>query len=330
MNPKLLFFLLIDLLFNINQNNLVAQNLVPNGSFENLSNCHIGTIYQAFPWDTPTSGTPDVFNSCSGGVAQMGVPDNNFGYQYPHTGNGYAGAGFYDFDGQTNCNPFNYYIEYIQIQLDSPLIAHQKYCASFYVNHANRYYDCAIAGIGMCFSTSHTYIATECNLNYIPQITESSYVIDDSAWVLVYGQYIAQGGEKYIIIGNFNSESTTDTIHLINGWPANSYHAYYYIDDVNVHCCTCDSTTSLHAGVGEIKNEEDVEMYPNPATTSLTVALLKGEGALTIYNIVGEKVFTTKIINTQTEIDVGNLPKGMYFVEVRTEKGVRRKKVVKE
>ncbi len=316
---KKILLLLVNLFF---LDQIYAQNLVPNPSFEQYDTClSSAAIYWGWvvAWDTPSNGSDDVFNICS-----STVPSNMAGYQYPHSGNAYAGGQFYGFNGP------DYYIEYMQVKLDTPMVEQQTYCASFYVNHANRGFNLALKNFGMCFSDSHTFVPTTNNLNFTPQITEQNFVSDDSAWVLVYGQYTSHGGERYLIIGNFKSDSTSDTVHLVSGMPPMAGTAYYYIDDVNVHCCTCDSTTSLHAGVGEIKNEDDVSVYPNPATNSLTVTLIKGEGVLAIYNVLGENVFTTKIVNIQTEIDVSEWARGMYFVEVRTEKGVRRKKVVKE
>ncbi len=235
-----------------------SQNLVPNQSFEIVDTCYDlgnGFAYgDVAPWDTPSSGSSDAFNTCV--VTQTtAVPANNFGYQNPHSGNGYGGAGFYD-------NSLNNYREYIQVQLDTPLIDHQQYCISFYVNHSNRS-QFAVNNIGMYISDSHTYIPGGAPLPYIPQINYTNVISDDSLWIEIYGQYISHGGEKYIIIGNFFSDSLTDTTH-VHGSGTTLGSAYYYIDDVNVHCCTCDSTTSLHNEVGEIK-EEEMEIYPNPA-----------------------------------------------------------------
>ncbi len=297
-----------------------SQNLVPNPSFEvkQNSNCPgtIGIVNDSPPWDIPSQGTPDLFNTCSTLALNNAVPSNFRGYQYPRTGNGYVGGAFYGHSGGV-C-----YIEYIQIQLDTPLIANEKYCASFYVNLSN-WSLVGIRNIGMYFSTTHTNSSTTCELNFIPQIKDTNYVIDTLNWTEVYGQFTAHGGERYIIIGNFNSDSLTDTIHT-GGFLG---EAYYFIDDVNVHCCICDSTS--HLGVGELKKEE-MEVYPNPATTSITLTLQQREGKVTIYNVLGEMLNTTKITNTATEVDIGTLPKGLFFIEVRTEKGIMRKKFIKQ
>ena len=292
----------------ISSNLAFTQNLVPNSGFENDTMCNVclGSVYYGYipPWDSPTMGSPDGYNICA---PTWTVPNCFWGYQQTHSGNGFIGLAV--FGGGTN-----EYREYLQVQLDSPLVSGQRYCASFYVSLANLS-DLACNNFGMYFSNTHTYISTIDSLGFTPQINDTSIISDSVGWHIVYGKYTAQGGERYIIIGNFHSNANTDTTYIQGSHLGD---AYYYIDDVNVHCCACDSTTSLHAGVGEIKNEDDIEVYPNPATTSITVTLLKGEGVLTIFNVLGEKVFTTKIINTQTEIDVGNLPQGMYFVEVRT------------
>ena len=309
------------LLFIFLINNISSQNLIQNQGFESITSCILpgGGVNSGYVlnWDAASDGNPDPYNTCSSSCTS--VPNNCFGYQFPHSGNGYIGS---DFFGYNNGD----YKEYLQTELDTPLVAGQRYCASFYVNLANLS-NLACNNFGMYFSNTHIYVPTTVTLGFTPQINDTSIISDTVGWHIVYGKYTAQGGERYIIIGNFHSNANTDTTYIQGSHLGD---AYYYIDDVNVHCCTCDSTTSLHAGVGEIKNEDDIEVYPNPVTTSLTVSLFKGEGVLTIYNIFGEKVFTTKIINTQTEIDVSEWARGMYFVEVRTEKGVRRKKVVKE
>ncbi|MCO6500736.1 MAG: OmpA family protein, partial [Vicingus serpentipes] len=68
-----------------------TQNIVNNGSFEDISLCpdNQGQISRANYWNTANSNTPDLYNSCNGG--SYGVPTNFFGYKEAKTGNGYAG-----------------------------------------------------------------------------------------------------------------------------------------------------------------------------------------------------------------------------------------------
>ena len=71
----------------------ISQNLVPNPSFENIDTCPvIGKIDYAIPWYNPVNTTPNTMNTCASyQIFGFGIPSNLAGYQYPRTGNGYAG-----------------------------------------------------------------------------------------------------------------------------------------------------------------------------------------------------------------------------------------------
>ncbi len=55
----------------------------------------------------------------------------------------------------------------------------------------------------MYFSTTHTHIVANSLFSYTPQINETTVITDTANWTLVSGLFIANGGEQYIIIGNF-------------------------------------------------------------------------------------------------------------------------------
>jgi hypothetical protein len=296
-----------------------SQNLVPNSSFETITSCST-IIVTGFAggivsfWDSPTNGTPDVFNTCST-ASQALVPLNNFGYQNSHSGNGYAGAGFYGFD-------IDYYIEYIQVKLDTDLIAGKTYCAGFYISLANKSIF-AIKNFGMYFSNTHVYQAITANLGFTPQIVDTNYVTDTLNWVHFEGSFTAMGGERYLIIGNFNSDITTDTM-TVN--PSGHQYTYYYIDDVDVHECPSGQ------GMVEYSNENDVSLSPNPTSSIITITSTNKIKEVNIYNIVGEliKNYELRITNGSTTIDISTVSKGIYFAEIQTDRGVVRKKIVKE
>lgn len=298
---------------------LTAQvNFIPNHSFEIDTSCNLNgggiNLGYAPPWDTPTNGSSDVFNICSITSNYNSIPDNTFGFQHPHFGNGYAGIMLY-----TSSNDR----EYLQVELDSLLLPQHNYCVSFYVSLANKgKYACN--NLGLYFSNTHTYIsAFQGILNFIPQINDTVIVSDTLNWTLISGQYTALGGEHYIIIGNFYANALTDTIHM-NGI---GNEAYYYIDDVDVHCCSCSEQ-----GVKEEGNSEGISVYPNPATKELTIELknIKAK-SIKVINMLGEVVINNEKAGVgKMEVDVGNLAKGIYFVVVEGELGILRRKFVKE
>src|SRR4030095_10557831 len=96
-----------------------AQNIVPNPGFESYSNCPsaLGEVYKCQSWTT-FGWNPDYFNACSSSPA-VGVPQNNFGFQYAATGSAYCG--FINSSGGPAPPQ-----EYLGAALLQPLLAGQK------------------------------------------------------------------------------------------------------------------------------------------------------------------------------------------------------------
>lgn len=69
-------------------------------------------------------------------------------------------------------------------------------------------------------------------------------------------------------------------------------------------------------GIDEF-NRDSFLIFPNPAKNIITIQLLNfySKGEVQFFNLVGEKILETKIFNTQTEIDISGLAKGVYFVK---------------
>ncbi len=69
-----------------------AQNLVPNGSFEEHTGCPTipDQIYLADGWSAYRE-TPDYYHECGNSALEMTVPNCAFGYQYAATGVAFAG-----------------------------------------------------------------------------------------------------------------------------------------------------------------------------------------------------------------------------------------------
>jgi len=86
-------------------------------------------------------------------------------------------------------------------------------------------------------------------------------------------------------------------------------------------------------GVEEIRMDETgVAIYPNPTTNQFTIENSQLRiNSIHIYNVLGELVQSLKLESLKLEvvIDVSTWKAGVYFVEVETEKGVVRRKVIK-
>jgi hypothetical protein len=77
----------------------------------------------------------------------------------------------------------------------------------------------------------------------------------------------------------------------------------------------------------------DVNVYPNPARTNITVTLGKDKhiDEISVYNALGIQVKEIHIHNTsKATVDLSNLSKGVYFLKIKSENKIFTKKIIKE
>jgi gliding motility-associated-like protein len=207
-------------------------NLVPNPSFEDTLHCPMssGLISYAKYWFSADIATPDYFNAyCYYSLPY--TPWNSF--QYPRTGNAMAGIIVYSIMPGDSL-----YREYIEIGLTSQLKSGKKYCVEFYANLAN---DSKYASnrLGLCFSSDSILKNTSDTISRIPVIYDplNNIITDTLNWIKISGDYIANGGERFITIGCFYPNDSI-TYQLINPGSLDLYdYAYYFIDDISVYLC---------------------------------------------------------------------------------------------
>lgn len=243
-----------------------GQNLIPNPGFDVITSCpdSFNQIYLANPWKSASNNTPDLFNECSTGVF-LSVPNAGHyidGYQNPKSGKGYAGVfAFFDFPHEEGIS------EYIETPLISHLVKDKCYYIKFYVSPAISpamidwiYTD----AIGLALTDTFYYVELASNIPapLTPAIENRGQVIKDTVgWTKVSGCYVAKGGEKYAIIGNFRNEQET-LVERGGGTPTWPSRSYFYIEDVLIQAfdplpdtlLLCDGTSeTLNAGFLDAK-----------------------------------------------------------------------------
>jgi hypothetical protein len=232
------YFFLV-LFFFINKSNWAQQNLVPNYSFEDYSGCPTGYggLQNLTLWFQPNlaGNSSDAYNVCyNSSNPIMGVPYNPSEYQYPKTGDGYAGINlFYD---TTSVWP-DLGREYIEIGLLDSLISNKNYCIKFFTVKGN-WSMWAINNI-QAVLTNDSLIYNDPNYGfiagYLPIAEADSVITDTLNWIKIQSVYKASGGERFLTIGNFNSGA--NTIHKLV-LPYNSSPntlGYYLFDDISVY-----------------------------------------------------------------------------------------------
>ncbi|MGV3695691.1 DUF7619 domain-containing protein [Flavobacterium sp.] len=99
--------------------------------------------------------------------------------------------------------------------------------------------------------------------------------------------------------------------------------------DTNPAIVTNTFNTEFVAALGNgLFTENSIILYPNPAKNTVNIALQNSTeiiGEITIFDIMGKKVHqVSNVASNQLTIDVGNLSKGMYLVEITTENHLKQ------
>jgi hypothetical protein len=207
------------------------RNLVFNPSFEIIDTCLSNGIpfqnINTYGWYAFCCA--DMYSTCREPPSSYGVPQNYLGFQYPRTGNNYAGVQTYN--AGTNR-------DYILGQLKSTLVKDKKYCVNFFVSLVDTTQN-ACSNIALALTDYIPKINFSTIENIIPQIENdpsNNQLLSHDDWMEVKGSFFAVGIEKYVTIGNFTPNENCDTVMLNEPeFPLQPYGSYYYLDDVSVY-----------------------------------------------------------------------------------------------
>ena len=89
---------------------------------------------------------------------------------------------------------------------------------------------------------------------------------------------------------------------------------------------TCQSLTGS-LSTSSIPNGSMISVYPNPSTTSIAISASERITSVTISNLLGQTMYSHEYNSTQVQVDVADLPAGVYFVRIN---GTEVKKFVKQ
>lgn len=277
-------------------------NLVPNPSFEDTVSCPTtaNQIDKAVGWHASRE-SPDYFNQCDFITGNTSVPENFTGYQYARSGVAYAGfIAFY--------YPFPNGREFFSCQLNSPLQIGHKYNISFYVSWSAGASDLiACNKLGANFSlTNHLASVNPQPILNSAHIYSDSIIQDSLGWTKIGGSFIADSSYLFFTIGNFFSDSQTDTI--MPGFP--SADAYYYIDDINV---SEDTTTSIKQN----DRANSIIISPNPCYNQIHLNNIKPFKSIFLYAMNSELIgqFAIPDNDDEMEINLSIYSKGFYVMK---------------
>lgn len=207
-----------------------AQNLIPNPSFEQVI-CPISYTgfpnqidQQVSPWRSGNCASPDIYAACSDDSITR-PPAAWYGTQMPRTGQNFAAIGFY------NIGAIPWY-EYLVSPLTSPLVTGQRYTCTIWVSKAEQArYTTADFGFAFAQTLDTCLMGFEGPvLPYVPVVKATQIIMDTLGWVKIQGDFVAKGGEQYMLIGCFTPWENLTFTDKGNG----QGRCYFYIDDVSV------------------------------------------------------------------------------------------------
>lgn len=316
---KSIWLFLFILLFST----LSSQNLVPNPSFETYTSCpnSADQLGNAKPWFKPSTGTPDYFNGCAPASTYFNVPITAVGNCLANSGVGMSGIVIIDdlFGSQI-------YREYLAVKLNAPLILNKKYFVTYHVRLADsaRY---ASNQINVFFGDSINKSNFD-TINIMPQVKNpsSNFIINKTSWTKLKGNFIANGGEKFLYIGDFKHPFNGDTLFVSGGNKFSYDFPYYFVDDI----CVSDDSLFSENWVTKIETlkKRKLTIYPNPVQSYLFLDNLESHSQLKMFDSYGEEI---RIDLKTPPIDLSNLKPGIYFVICSTQDGNFYKyKLIKE
>jgi OOP family OmpA-OmpF porin len=187
------------------------KNLVPNGSFENYRR-KSSDVRKAIPWQTIE--TIDY-------------------YQNPLTNDTTAQKGAYSGYCYTGFRFRKKYKEFLQVRLAEPLHRGTIYEFSMHIRLAF-WSNAILRSFGAVF-TKGGYKGQQDAIksNMVDTVCIHGGLMKGFQWFTIRGYYKADGGEKFITIGNFSPVVKKDMLRM-NALKLGFKEAYYFVDDIKL------------------------------------------------------------------------------------------------
>jgi len=181
-----------------------------------------------------------------------------------------------------------------------------------------------------------------------PTIWSSYYYIDDISVIpanlpaYAGNDTLIQPGDSVFIGRQPEIGLDEDCIWFVNGVPKDTVAGLWVWPDTtttyivqqticgNVQWDTVKVSVDTGVGIAAFELNKRFNVYPNPATHQLTIESPVTNATLCITNLLGQEVWRQVVREKSFSVDVSGLGKGVYFVYMKTEKGIFVRRFLKE
>lgn len=165
-------------------------------------------------------------------------------------------------------------------------------------------------------------------------VTNGLTNIDVNA-IIVFGIYVFVGTDNGVFLSSNNGANWTP----INTGLTDTYIRSFAICGDTLYAGTHQgvwkrslSEMVVVVGTNDDLSQNKLLIHPNPASTSITVENIPtgNNNKLSVYNIQGELIIQKQLYQEKTEINISNLPNGIYILKIEGFDGVKVRKFIKE
>lgn len=169
--------------------------------------------------------------------------------------------------------------------------------------------------------------------NYINVYRDIVLIKFDAGGNVQWGKRIGCSG-IYNETGTGITADATGNIYLTGVYPCGSisfdgHNAYNAHADGNTLDFFVAKLSSVITETSDATADNASNIFPNPATKYFIIETTQ-DSFIEILNMQGQIIKIIRANETHTTIDISGFAKGMYFVEVKNEKGIAVKRFVKE
>ncbi|NOZ45452.1 MAG: T9SS type A sorting domain-containing protein [Chlorobi bacterium] len=119
-----------------------------------------------------------------------------------------------------------------------------------------------------------------------------------------------------------------------------TYNRRLYYDSAEVDEDTDNSNNSLSVrclknntgtSINQIEKNNPIRIYPNPTKGNIYIdQLSNNQSTVFIYNLIGSIIYTKQITQANATLNISDLQKGIYFIQVKSDKSSSTEKIILE
>ena len=183
------------------------------------------------------------------------------------------------------------------------------------------------------FAGQEVYIAIRhfnCTDQFYLNVDDVEFSNNGTSAAGIIGTLIIRDGESYdIVLGETNSYTDVAPGHIDHVY---NLRVIYDGEESNfMHfAMSCEETVHVADPTNVNENgDSQISVFPNPTTDAVTIQC-ESLQQVTIFNSIGQMLFTSEANGNQMQIDLSDFPAGYYFIQARTAQGVMMRKMILE